>query len=192
MDFTVPLSEMLTGNAGSEDIRTPAAIDLSVLRRLKVSSLEQVAAIVASYTEFSLAHEDTTVPAVTFAEHLYSRRDSWFVEVEDQGIIFFTSVMPEFSADFHVAFWDQSFGAERIALVQTVLKTAIKRFELKRVTAIFPSSNDAFGRKLRKIGFTAEGRLRLGWYGRLDSNLYGLLPQELPWATPEMPPSTLG
>jgi hypothetical protein len=188
MDDVSDLSEMLGSESDSEDLRPPASADL---RRFKVFSFGQVQDILNRYAEFAASHEMTTMPPEKFAEHFCARRDSWFVEVVDAGVLFFTEVVPGFSAEFHVVFWDRKLGSDRLDLVRTTLRTAFERFDLRRVLAVVPVTNRLLEEKLRKVGFIAQGQLRLGWQGLVDATILDILPKDLPWTVNPMPSSSL-
>lgn len=174
---------MQRGESNSAVVHPPSTPDVRVL---KTQSLEQLQGIFQRYIEISAKHPNSTMPPREFGEQLFARRDAWFVELGTDGLLFLTSVIPELTANFNVVFWDSRFGADRITAVRSILETAFDRFDLKRVSALIPVSNEMLGRKLVAIGFTHEGYVRRGWLGSYDANLYGLISEDV-WSVNTTP-----
>lgn len=191
MDVSNDLLEMLGGEPDSETVPADTAADgglvVGDLRRLKIDSLEQAQELITRWREIDLPR----MSSEAFAEHLLVNRNSWFVEAGDVGVIFFTEILPEFSAYLHVMFWDKTFDASRRATVQVVVRTAFERFNLKRISAVCPSRNQPYAGKLKKMGFLQEGTIRNADTDGSDIYLFGMLREELPWHVLPMPVSSL-
>jgi RimJ/RimL family protein N-acetyltransferase len=152
--------------------------DLSLLR---LDDLEKVDEILQLYNETAVPRENITL----FQQHLVQRLDSWFVAVADVGLIYLTNVIPTFSANLQVIFWDRKFGAVRRQLVQRVLGTAFQQFALTRVQALVPVTNKALATtEMRKIGFVQEGQLRKAWREEGEDHdmvVFSILRSECSW-----------
>lgn len=190
MDVINDLPEVFGSVAERQDIRPVTSADLTLLRKLQITSLEQMSSLTTLYAQFYAAYPDTTMPPLQFAKHLFTDRNAWFVEVGDVGVVYLTNIIPELSADFSVAFWDWKFGKDRVELVRSVAKTAMTRFALKRLTALLPATNSVLIEKMERVGFEREGLLRLGWNGELHAVVLGALLEDV-WNAPEMLPTSL-
>lgn len=147
------------------------------LQVLRLEEIEQIQEIIRLYTDIEVPRPHVEV----FKQHLLYRKDSWFVEVLDCGLIYLTDIIPTFTANFHVIFWDKKFGADRRELCKNVLATAFAEFELTRVMSAAPEINATLAyTALKKIGFVKEGVLRKAWREVQDFDLfiYGLLAEE--------------
>jgi len=157
----------------------PKQLKLEDLRPLVIRSLAQLQGIIERYNGLKVPKDD----APAFVEHLTQRRDAWFIEAGDIGLIYLTQVMPGFSAVLHVVFWDGHLTQDRREAVKSVVRTAFKMFELTRCTAVAAESNLPIRQMLRKVGFVLEGVIRKSWLGPdspIDTFLFGILKEELP------------
>jgi RimJ/RimL family protein N-acetyltransferase len=130
------------------------------------------------YTSLQVPKEDPKL----FIERMTGDRSSWFLEVGEIGLIYFTQVLPYHSATMHVLFWDGKLPKQRIAIVQQGLKMAFKTLDLLRVGVTFRWNNTAFKRFLKDAGFVYEGTVRRGWIdheGAHDMLLFGVIKEEL-------------
>lgn len=147
------------------------------LREVRFEDLERVSEILERYKALPVPKEFPLV----FAEHLLLKRDAWFVEVGDVGLLYLTRVVPEQNAFFHVVFWDQSLGADRVSVARSFIQDAFIRFMLDRITAAVSHENVAMKRFLREVGFTLEGNTRRGWSidPPVDMIQFGMLAEEV-------------
>jgi RimJ/RimL family protein N-acetyltransferase len=184
MDSYDDVLEVQRGEYGSVDLRVsseqPIPLSDDDLSLLKLTDVEQVQELIELYEEVDIPREHVTL----FKQHLLQRTDSWFVQVADVGLIYLTNIVPSFTANLQVIFWDRRFGKNRRELVQHVLATAFDEFDLTRVQALVPESNAPLAKtELRKIGFTQEGVMRKAWRDEVDIDLvlFGLLRNEAVW-----------
>lgn len=157
----------------------PKRLRLEDLRPLVIRSLEQLQNIIDRYNSLQVPKDD----APFFVEHLTQRRDAWFVEAGDVGLVYLTQVLPGFSATLHVVFWDGHLTQDRREAVKSVLRTGMKLFELQRVSAAAAETNLPVRQMLKKVGFALEGVIRRSWLGPdglIDTFLFGILKEELP------------
>lgn len=162
------------------DMPIESPLTVESLRPLRLEDLEQTRGILELYADADVPRENI----VYFENHLLHRKDSWFVEVVDTGLIYFTNIVPTFKADFNVLFWDRRFGSNRRSLCQQVIATAVGEFELNRVQTFVPVTNKALAyTEMGKIGFSVEGTLRKAWRDTTDVDLimFGLLAEEVRW-----------
>jgi len=150
---------------------------LEDLRVLRFESLEHAEQILRRYRTLDV----TKMPEEIFKHHLLLRRDAWFVEAGDRGLIFFTEVVPEFNACLNLAFWDKVLNADRRLIIQAVLKEAFERFGLKRISFMVGSDSVRLLAAAKQLGFTAEGVIRQGVPQGTDLHLFGMLREEIPW-----------
>lgn len=177
---------MLTGESNGNDLPGPPPIgDLKVadLKLLKLLSWEHISQIVETYASLDIPFKQDPQ---AFLSHLTERRDAWFVEAGKVGLIYLTDVVPGFSAQANAVFWDRKLSANRREAIKTVLATAFERFELIRVSALAPASNERMIATWKKVGFLPEGQIRKGWLGKEDLLLLGLLREEQQWPTAVM------
>ena len=135
------------------------------------------------------ALEVPKAPTSVFAQHLIHRRDAWFVRVVqdnvDLGLVYVTDIVVNWSGVLNVVFWDGRLTKERRTAVLDVAATALKEFELVRLSAFAPYSNQPLRAMLRKISFVHEGVIRQGWAAAegkpKDLFMFGLLSEEVPW-----------
>jgi hypothetical protein len=183
MDDIRDLSEMQYGNRGGEDLYLAAesrgpGLGL-IVRDLKVRSLDQISALLASYEGLDVPKEATQ----TFWYRLAGRPDSWFMEVVDDaehvvGIVYLANIILERDADFMVLFWDRKLGLDRRDVTRVAICKIFEKLQLPRLSAVIPASAPALVRFLvKKVGFKQEGVVRGGWdpVGPVDAILLGLL-----------------
>lgn len=184
MDDFIDVLEVQRSERDGEDFY-PHSEQLTVedLHLLRLDDLQKVEEILQLYIETNVPRDDIEL----FKIHLLQRVDTWFVEVADVGLIYLTDVIPTFSANLKVIFWDRKFGKERRELVQRVLATAFNQFYLKRVQSLVPTTNRPLAEtEMKKIGFIQEGLCRKAWReGGVDYDLYifSLLKNEVKWET---------
>ena len=162
---------------GGEDIHSPTP-DLE-LRLLKVSTPEDVIKLLELYESMPFAKPSKDL----FRADLLSP-NSWFVEVGDVGLVYLTYVVPRFIATFNVLFWDRKISKDRKEIIRDILAQAFDRFDLVRIAAFVPSTNEPLVSALRKIGFTIEGRLRKAFMQEAEFSdvvVLGLLKDEVTW-----------
>jgi RimJ/RimL family protein N-acetyltransferase len=147
------------------------------LHELRFTSTDEVALIVNRYDKLTVPREETLV----FLAHLMHRKDSWFIAAGNIGLIYLTNVVLSRDADLNFLFWDYGLATDRRAAIRGVVGSAFKRFQLPRISAVVPDSNEPTQRVLRDIGFTKEGTIRQGWNADppVDSVLYGILKNEV-------------
>jgi hypothetical protein len=159
----------------------PRVVTVDDLSLLTLTDTEGVKELIDRYLSCEVSKEHVEL----FKQHLLQRLDSWFVAVNDVGLIYLTGIVPEFVANFQCIFWDRRFGANRRDMVQRVLATAFAEFELTRVSAFVPEVNHRLAEiELPKVGFKAEGKLRKAWReGAVDCDMHilGLLKEEVKW-----------
>jgi len=191
MDNIESLSPVQRSESDGEDLRSdpePGSIHVASpedIRPLKFGSLIQIGEILAKYEAMPVEKESNLV----FLQHLTTRRDSWFVEVGELGIVYLTNVVIGRDADLNVMFWDRRLSMDRKAAVKAIVTTAFEKFQLPRITAYVPSTSAPMPRFLRDIGFQQEGVVRRGWSNDppIDSVLFGMLFDERPWPSPRLP-----
>lgn len=182
---------MLGSDANGEDIsdRT-AARELRIhdLRRLKIDSWEKIEQLQKAYASVEVPGKQAQFE---FLQHLIERRDAWFVEAGDVGLIYFTYIRPEFSAQAYALFWDKKLSADRRESIKTVLATAFERFALRRIGASTPAKNERMAATWEKCGFVHEGTIRRGAPDGDDLLLFGLLREEQAWPVVTIPTTSL-
>lgn len=135
-----------TGSTPTEDL---------TWEELQIESAQQLTALIQLYHQQTVPRLDTQ----EFIHHLTERRDSWFVRINDIGLVFFTHIVPNHSGVVHVLFWDRKIQKQsRAQVVRHITDEAMKLFGLIRVGAITPSPGlrDLF----IKAGFDLEGVAR--------------------------------
>lgn len=182
MDDVLHFPEVQRSERDSDDFRDrpeqPVLLTVEDLSLLTLRDIEQAKDIVDKYAQLTIPREATEL----FKQHLFQRVDSWFVQVADVGLIYLTNIVPAFTANLQVMFWDKKFGKLRRELVQRVIATGIHEFALTRVQAFVPETNIPLAQvELRKIGFHHEGTLRKAWRDNADCDLlvFGLLKEEV-------------
>jgi hypothetical protein len=148
------------------------------LHLLRFTSLDQIQRIMERYDALQIPKDHRIV----FLDHLTGRRDAWFVELGDVGLIYLTFVVPRVNAVLNVLFWDGKLTRDRREAVKSVLVTAFDMFELPRITAACPVTNQPLRQMLNKIGFVLEGVARKGYIepdGKYtDLVMFGVLDEE--------------
>ena len=182
MDIEQVVSDVRGSEPGSDDLRvSPAStnpVGIEDLRELRIESLDDIVRLMQRYQEVNVPRE----PGNVFLEHLTMRRDSWFVEVGDLGLVYLTNVIPEFTGTMHVLFWDQKLPVVRVPLVQEVVRSAFDLFALKKINVT--TTAKPMGDFLKKIGFSWEGNVRRGTIidgAFTDVRLFGIIPEEVTW-----------
>lgn|SRR5262245_31264308 len=147
-------------------------------RILKLETFQQVEELLQRYLSMRIRKDAPQA----FIEHLTQRRDSWFVEVEDVGLIYLTNVIPTWSAVLNVLFWDGRLGKERREVLREVLNFAFTEFQLLRVQATVSADNTPLQTFYEKSGMCVEGVLRNAWRdeeGLQNIVLLSLVPEEV-------------
>lgn len=171
----------------SEDLRdsSPSAGDVEI--RELVLTQEKTA-------ELLLKYQALTMPKIVgdvFLAHLM-RRDSWFVEVGNIGIIYLSDVIPGLSAQLHFYFWDMKLTPLRQNILRQFLRMAFDNFALERIGTVvytFPRQRHYDGkgpgaRFRTTAGFKLEGVVRMAYVHEgelLDITLFGMLKDECQW-----------
>lgn len=149
------------------------------LRLLEFGSLDDIQRILERYRSLTFQKQDERM----FQFHLVQDRSSWFLETGEEGLVYFTAVVPRVGATLNVLFWDGKLPKIRVALVQEALRMAFDRFELERVGAQMKWSNVGLRDFLKRCGLIWEGTIRKGWVdarGCEDMLLLGIIKEELP------------
>lgn len=181
MDNYVDVLEVHQSEHTRDNVRAwteqPASLTVDDLSLLQIKDVEMAKGILEEYANIDVPRENIEL----FKQHLFQRMDSWFVQVGDIGLVYLTNIIPTFTANLQVIFWDRRFGKNRRELVKQVIRTAIEEFELTRIQAFVPATNGPLANvELRKIGFVQEGVLRRAWREGDDQDLvvFGLLEGE--------------
>jgi len=155
------------------------------LHELRIESLTQIGELISRYEAVDAPKEDPMI----FLQHLTARRDAWFVEVADVGLIYLTNIILDRDADFNFIFWDGHLTLDRVAAIKSVITTAFERFGLPRLSAAVPYTNPPSRRVLTDVGFVLEGTIRRGWTVTppVDAIIYGMLLEESPGLALPMP-----
>lgn len=182
MDHVADLPEVQRGESDSGALPSrpePRRLEPGDLHELKIDSLSKIGVLLASYNALNVPKEES----LHFMEHLTQRRDAWFIEAGEVGLLYLTDVRPGWNANFHVIFWDGSLGPDRVAAAKTFVTDAILRFKLVRLTATVAQSNGYLKQFLQRVGFILEGVTRKGWSvdPPMDAIHYGMLEEEKPW-----------
>jgi hypothetical protein len=161
----------------------PAQPVATELRALVLKSESQFKDLVQRYSAIRVEHK---LPTSAFATAL-ADRTSWFAELVDGGgLIFLTSVIPEWRGLLHIAFWDGKIPAKRRHAILNACATAMRFFELRRIDCHIPEQNKPLQVVVKKIGFREEGRIRQGYLsgtGYSNLHIYGILPEDIQWRT---------
>ena len=161
----------MTNLASSDPVHAP-------LKLLEFQSLGDIQRILALYDGLRVPKQDRS----QFAWHLTQDRGSWFLEVGDMGLVYFTNVLPQNRATLNVVFWDQKLGKERVAVTREACRMACEELGLQRIGAQMKWSNRVLRDFLKRVGFIWEGTLRKGWLdekGFEDMILLGVIREEL-------------
>lgn len=177
MDIDSPVSDLRGTESGSDDLRRNSTHSEPLkIRELLIRDPGEMARILTAYASVDVPRE----PGDIFLDHLTRRRDSWFVEVEDTGLVYLTSIIPRYMGNLNVIFWDGKLPAVRVPVVRAVVKKAVQLFQLQKVNASTPAR--PLGEFLKKVGFRWEGTIRRGMAlnGRtVDLSLFGALDEEV-------------
>lgn len=162
----------------------------SELHELRLKTPNDVLRLMTAYAAIKVPRD----PGDVFINHLLTRTDSWFVEVGDYGLIYMTNIVPGYWAQMNVFFWDKKLPAERVPLVQAVIKKAFELFDLHRISALVYFKMEREGqvrsplyRFLRDVGMTREGILRRSYLWNneiIDTAVLGILKGEAGWQLP--------
>jgi hypothetical protein len=166
------------GDANGDDL--PAgSLKPEDLHLLRIVSLDQVRDILDKYQALNIPKEHHLI----FAEQLTGRRDAWFIEAGDKGLIYLTSVVPRLGATLNLLFWDGKLTKDRREAVRSVVAEAMELFALPRIGALCPYTNLPLRQVLKKIGFVLEGVARKGYLtpdgSYIDMFLYGVTSEEV-------------
>jgi RimJ/RimL family protein N-acetyltransferase len=140
--------------------------------------LEDIKRVLDRYESLKVPKQDARM----FAFHLTQDRSSWFLEVGDVGLVYFTGVVPRVGATINVLFWDGKLGKARVALVREAIRLVVERFALERVGAQIKWSNKDMRDFLKRVGLIWEGTIRKAWVDRNgceDMLMLGLIKEEL-------------
>jgi len=98
------------------------------------------------------------------------------------GCAYMTDVLLHFDADAHFAVWD-GVGSGREPVFVELIKWAMNRYHLKRMSCEIPASHSGTIRMVRRLGFSEEGVRRDAvlhtnndW---LDAIMFGILYEEV-------------
>jgi hypothetical protein len=181
MDDDNDLPEVQRGESDGSDFHPSTSengdLTLEDLRILRFESLEHAEQLLRRYRTLDIIK----MPEELFKHHLLLRRDAWFVEAGDRGLIFFTEVAPEFNAYLNIAFWDKVLDADRRMIIQATIKEAFERFSLRRVSLLVAADNQRLLKAAKQMGFCGEGVIREGNPDGADLHMFGMLREEIPW-----------
>lgn len=177
MDVESGVSGVRRSESGRDDLR-PGATEAApvIIRELKIESVEDIKRLLALYESVDVPKD----PGNVFLEHLVNRRDSWFVEVGDIGLVYFTGIIPEFTSTMHVIFWDQKLGRGRVPYVKNIVRSAFELFALRKINVVTIAK--PMQEFLKDVGFQWEGKIRRGTIvnGEMkDVRLFGIIPEEI-------------
>lgn len=66
-------------------------------------------------------------------------------------------------------------------VLKTIFQYCFNSLGVERVTGMQAASNVRAHKLVEGVGFKLEGVLRMGWYGKEDAWIYGMLKSECPW-----------
>jgi RimJ/RimL family protein N-acetyltransferase len=96
------------------------------------------------------------------------------------GVVWLTDLIIGRRATIHIVIWDDAWRHKSREL-QLALLEAFQIFQLKRLSALIPSDNQAACRLAEKVGFSLEGVLRkaASFHGELvDLSAYSILKED--------------
>lgn len=160
----------------SDDFHPPEQ-PRAALRLLRVRDVAQAQDLLEKYAKLNIPKEHL----VTFSEHLLYSKNAYFLE-HNQGLVYFTNIVPRWKADLSFVFWDEKLGKDRRELIRGAIRNCVEDFALKRLQASTVVTNVPLVNSLKKIGFVWEGTLRRGWVDgseMLDQAVFSLLPEEI-------------
>lgn len=164
-------------------------VTVDQVRLLKLADPEKVKWILERYESMNVPKMHPLV----FYNALMHRRDSYFLEVGEIGLVWLTGVLPNNGALLDFMFWDGRLGADRVEVVKSSVLTVFNLFKLERLSARIPKKSAPVQRVLREVGFKLEGTIRRGWAGDPpdDLLLFGMLKEEQPWLAMPLPMTSL-
>lgn len=176
MDIVEHLPEEQRGVSDSTHFRVCKLVDV------RLTTPEQLAAVVEAYTSLRHAKEDPVV----FAWRLLNDQQSWFkfavAETGEQiGVIYLTEIIEGLSGNMKVVFWDGKLRADRKTAIRAFIEEMFQKLSLQRITVQLHESNLPLKRVLRQLGFVYEGTMRRAWLdasGLSDVLIFGLLREE--------------
>lgn len=68
-----------------------------------------------------------------------------------------------------------------VAVLAQIFRYPFVQMDVGRVQSFIPEGNERSESLCRRLGFTAEGRMREGWYDGRDLLIYGMLRRECRW-----------
>jgi hypothetical protein len=161
-------------------------IELENIRELRFGSKEDMRVLLEHYAAMTIPR----VPGDTFLAQL-GANNTFFLNLDGQGIAYFTSIVPHGACNMELLFWDQKLSADRTPVAQYCVKLAMEMFDLHRVGTSTPcrydnnrSDRSPMLRFLLTSGFTHEGVIRrvFPWKGELrDLNILSVLREEATW-----------
>tara|TARA_R110002167_G_scaffold103493_1_gene267734 strand:+ start:6099 stop:6563 length:465 start_codon:yes stop_codon:yes gene_type:complete len=80
--------------------------------------------------------------------------------------------------DIQIAFYTASPVWATRSNMEAILRYPFDTLKLKRITAVIKKSNKKVKKLISSLGFQYEGKVRLGWDGKADAYVYGLLQEE--------------
>lgn len=183
MDVNTDLPEVQRGEPDGENLPhpgEPGKLRFEDLHPLVIRSIDQVEELYRKYKALAVPKDDEPL----FMQHLTQRRDAWFIEAGDLGLIYLTDIILHVDARLHVVFWDGHLTQDRREAVKTTIRTGMNLFDLRRISAATAESNQPMRQMLRKVGFTIEGVLRQSWQNKdgsvQNAYFFGILREELP------------
>ena len=127
--------------------------------------LDKITEIYEESKKFETIFSDQTRGDVRkFVRIFMDNRSAW-VEVrriaDDRsvGVMCAQNIVEGVDADVHITMWD-SVGKGREELIKEVMRCAMRRYELVRLTAPIPGYQKAVGRVIQRLGFEQEGTKR--------------------------------
>lgn len=156
----------------------PRLLTIDDCKPLVLNDVDKVRSLLTKYVETEVQKEHIKL----FEHYLYAPNTYW-VEVADVGLVYFTAIEPRFTACLQMIFWDKRLGADRRKIVKELVRRVFTDFALTRMQAQTPITNGHLQIALRKIGMTQEGTLRNAWRDPdgVDHDLivFGLLQSEV-------------
>jgi RimJ/RimL family protein N-acetyltransferase len=142
--------------------------------------LQQLAHFVIETTAMKYFHDALRDPHF-IAASLVASTETMYELGEWGGVVFFNPMIPGVDAHLHTYVWDPIFF-RRPALARAILRDAMNRWDLPRVSTTHPVRHTLATRIAQKVGFQIEGRLRnaLVYNGvEEDSLVLGILRSEV-------------
>lgn len=177
MDNVVDLPEVQRDSTSVHDLH-PDTAPTHTLSELTLDSYEDVVKLMTRYMETDVPRD----PGDVFMMHLTQRRDAYFLQVGDIGLIYFTQILPEFQGQINIIFWDKKLSKDRASYVKEACQLVMDQFELIRIAAAVPLPCKPVGKLLLRAGFQQEGYLRkaLVYDGTfVDVELFSLMKEDI-------------